>query len=334
MLRKILLITLALTVVLAFEPGHEKESYIFGKFQEFLKKENKKYTTVEEYMARFTIFQTNYKKLEAFTLSPDSKAKSYTVGLNKFADMSAHQFKKTYRNLNIDLIHIIKKKAQALTFMLGNSPASWDWREHSAVGKVKDQGSCGSCWAFSTTSNLEGLYAIKNGKQISLSEQQLVDCDKIDSGCNGGLMENAYNYIQKAGGIQLESDYKYTARGSSCKFDQKKVALNITGYTTVSENEEEIKNFLQTTGPLAVALNAEPLQFYSGGIIDSDSSECDPQALDHAVTMVGYGSENGQDFWIIRNSWGSGWGENGYFRMARGQGTCGINTYVVSAKLQ
>jgi cathepsin F len=334
MLRKILLITLALSAVLAFEPGHAKESYVFGKFQEFLKTENKKYSTPEEYFARFAIFQTNYNKLESMTLSPDS-TRTHSVGLNKFADMTAQEFRKTYRNLNVELVNVIKAKAEALTFMIDESvPASWDWREHAAVGAVKDQGQCGSCWAFSTVGNLEGLYAIKNKKQLSFSEQQLVDCDKIDSGCNGGLMENAYKYIQQAGGLELSSEYKYTARGSSCKFDKKKSAVNVTGYTTVGQDEEEIKAFLQTTGPLAIALNAEPLQFYNGGIVDSDASECDPSALDHGVTLVGYGSENGQDFWIVRNSWGSGWGENGYFRMARGKGTCGINTYVVSAKLQ
>jgi cathepsin F len=256
--------------------------------------------------------------------------------MNKFADMSAAEFKKTYRNLNINMVDVIKRNAEEVHIMMidDSLPTSWDWREHGAVGKVKDQGQCGSCWAFSTVGNLEGLYAIKNKTQKSFSEQQLVDCDKIDSGCNGGLMENAYKYIQQAGGLELEADYKYTARGQSCKFDKKKSAVNVTGFETVGTDEERIKSYLQSTGPLAVALNAEPLQFYSGGIIDMDESECDPSALDHGVTLVGYGTEDGKDFWIVRNSWGAGWGEQGYFRMARGKGTCGINTYVVSAKLQ
>jgi len=335
MLRKLLFLTLAITFVLAFEPGHEKESYIFSKFQEFLKKENKRYTTIEEYMARFNIFKANYMRLEAMTLSPDSKAKTYSVGINKFFDMTPQEFRRTYLNLDIKVVDKIKARSQGLTFSENSAPASHDWRDHGAVGPVKDQGSCGSCWAFSTVGNLEGLNYLKNNKFVQYSEQQLVDCDKIDSGCNGGLMENAYTYLQKAGGIETSADYRYTGRGQSCKFDKTKAALQVSGFVFAkSEDEEEIKEFLFTTGPLAIALNADPLQFYNGGVIDADASECDPQGLNHGVTLVGYGSENGQDYWIVKNSWGTGWGENGYFRMARGRGTCGINTYVVSATLQ
>jgi len=227
---------------------------------------------------------------------------------------------------------------QAKTFTtleVSDAPASHDWREKGADLGVKDQGQCGSCWAFSTVGNLEGLNFIKNKSKDTFSEQQLVDCDKDeDQGCNGGLMENAFEYMLKAGGLQKDSDYKYTARDGKCKFDKKKVAVQIKSWEAVSEDEEQIKTYLFNVGPLAVALNADPLQWYTGGIIDEDESSCDPQALDHGVTLVGYGTEKGQDFWIVKNSWGKSWGEKGFFRMARGKGICGINTHVVSATLK
>jgi len=148
-------------------------------------------------------------------------------------------------------------------------------------------------------------------------------------------MENAFDYIKTAGGIEKQADYKYTGRDGSCKFSKSKAALQVTGHVSPSsQDENEIKSFLYSTGPLAIALNADPLQFYNGGIIDMSADECDPQGLNHGVTLVGYGSENGSDYWIVKNSWGSSWGEDGYFRIARGKGTCGVNTYVVSATLQ
>ncbi len=331
MLRKFLILSLVLTVVLSFEPNHEKESYIFARFQEFLKKENKKYSTAEEYLARFKIFESNYLKLESFSINVDRK---HSVGINKFADMTPQEFRRTYLNLNIKLVDVLKAQSEQLTFA-EEAPEAHDWRSTGAVGPVKDQGSCGSCWAFSTVGNLEGLNYLKTKQFVQYSEQQLVDCDKNDSGCNGGLMENAYDYLISAGGIEKQADYKYTGRDGSCKFVKTKAALQVVGHVSAaSQDENEVKSFLYSTGPLAIALNADPLQFYNGGIIDADANDCDPQGLNHGVTLVGYGSENGTDYWIVKNSWGSGWGEDGYFRMARGKGTCGINTYVVSAKLQ
>jgi len=333
MFRKILIIALAITAIFAhFEHVHEKDSYIFSRFQEFLKKENKKYSSVEEYMARFKIFKSNYLKMESFTVDSE---KSYSVGINKFADMTAQEFRRSYLNLDIKVVDTLKSKSEGLTFTT-DAPAEWDWRKEGAVGPVKNQGMCGSCWAFSTVGNIEGLYYIKNKSFVQFAEQQLVDCDKDkDQGCNGGLMENAFKYIESAGGLEKSSDYKYTGRDGTCKFATTKAAVQVSSYVFAkSQDEEDIKNFLYSTGPLAIALNADTLQFYDGGIIDADASECDPQGINHGVTLVGYGSENGKDFWIVKNSWGANWGEQGFFRMARGKGTCGVNSYVVSAVLQ
>lgn len=329
-----LLIILAIGLALCYEPGHSKESYIFNKFQQFIETHNKRYTTMEEYMERFKIFKNNYERIEAMQISPENKS-TFNLGITKFSDMTQQEFRNTYLNLKISLKDIIKGKSNLSFLEQNDAPESYDWRDHGAVGPVKDQGSCGSCWAFSSVVNLEGLNYIKNKNFIQLSEQQLVDCDKVDEGCNGGLMENAFQYLKENGGIELSKDYPYKGYKQKCKFDKSKSAMKVTGFHFApSEDEEVIKQMLYTTGPLAVALNADVLQYYNDGIIDYDANDCDPQGLNHGVAIVGYGSKNGNDYWIVKNSWGKSWGEKGYFRIARGKGTCGINTHVVTAELE
>jgi cathepsin F len=325
-----LLITIALVCLVAAD----KETYIWQQFQKFLKENNKEYPTIGEYFARFMTFKENYEKIESMTLDPDSGI-SHRLGVTKYMDMTPEEFKRVYLTLKISPSNLTNLDHQFLSYRADAAPDALDWREKGAVGKVKDQGSCGSCWAFSTVGNLEGLHAIKTGQMVQYSEQQLVDCDKVDEGCNGGLMENAFNYLKEAGGIELGTDYPYHARGEKCQFNKDKVVLKVTGDVVKNEMDEgEMKEMLFSTGPLAIALNADTLQFYDGGVIDASTDDCDPQGLNHGVTLVGYGSENGKDFWIVKNSWGTNWGEKGYFRMTRGKGTCGINRYVSTATIE
>jgi len=145
----------------------------------------------------------------------------------------------------------------------------------------------------------------------SLSEQQLVDCDKVDAGCNGGLPSNAYEYIMQAGGIESESSYPYTAMDGSCKVDQSKFVAKVSNWTAVSKDEDQIAAFLVEHGPLSIGINAEWMQFYMGGV--SDPLFCSPSRLDHGVLITGYGTHNGKPYWSIKNSWGDGWGEKGYY---------------------
>jgi len=175
----------------------------------------------------------------------------------------------------------------------------------------------------------------KNGKIVQFSEQELTSCDTIDSGCNGGLMENAFNWLASNGGLATQESYPYTSgSGSSGKCKKFTGVVQVVSNRFVATEEAQIKEELFATGPLSVAINAESsLMSYTGGIIDMDASECDPSALDHGVTIVGYGTENKTDYWIVKNSWGQ-WGEDGYFRMARGKKTCGINTHVVTATIK
>ena len=311
----------------------ELDSLIFQQFQKFIKKYNKKYESVNEYLARFEVFKSN-----VMTSLKESN-ESYQTGITKFSDLTHQEFAKTYLNLNYDAMAMAN--FEPVTVKVSNAaPTSYDWRNYGRVSAVKDQGSCGSCWAFSTVANLEGLYAAKKGTIKTFSEQMLVDCDTSDSGCNGGLMEYAFTWLKKNGGIMYDSDYAYKGTKSTCKSNASKYAdFTVTGYKKLGSSystwscvdEDQIKEFLYETGPLAIALNADPLQTYSSGILDLTSTKCPSSGINHAVTLVGYGATSSMDYWIVKNSWGKSWGESGYFRIRRGNGTCGVNCYITTA---
>ena len=329
---KVLILALAITASVCTELRGNQDQ-IFKAFNEFIVKYEKTYNSQAEFNARLAIFTKNFNRLHNYK---GTRKSTHSVGVTKFFDMSPQEFKNTYLNLKTSVLSQVLSEATVVNVEKEPLQASVDWRTKGAVYAVKDQGQCGSCWAFSTAANIEGQNFIKHKTLIPLAEQQLVDCDHNgDQGCNGGLMENAFAYLKSAGGIMGQADYKYTAREGTCRFKKTSVKVVVTGFVKPSSDDETaLATFLGKTGPLAVALNAEPLQYYDGGIFNPDESECDPQGIDHAVTMVGYGSENGQDFWIVKNSWGASWGEQGYFRIARGTGACGINTMASSATIQ
>jgi len=301
-------------------------------WQEFKAKYNKKYVDKHDDARRFAAFTQNLIKIAALNSDEGDTAK---YAINKFADLSEQEFADFYLSKKGfgDISHLpISNQINPV-----DPPSSWDWRTKGAVTGVKDQGQCGSCWAFSTTGNVEGIYFLKTGKLVSLSEQNLVDCyhecdpdspSDCDEGCNGGLMWNAFNYIIKHS-IDTEDSYKYTARDGTCKQGKGVSGANITSWERVATDEVQIASYLTTHAPISIGINANPLQFYSSGILDPKS--CDPKALDHGVLIVGYGNASGKDFWIVKNSWGKSWGEQGYFRIARGKGTCGLNTMCCSS---
>ena len=303
----------------------EMDTMLHNQFQKFIKKYNKKYSSVNEYLARFEVFKMNVMNLY-------KESQKYKTGITKFSDLTQQEFAKIYLNLNYDAMAVANFNPAHPSFS-NAAPDSFDWRDKGLVTPVRDQGMCGSCWAFSTVANLEGLYYKLKGVAVDLSEQILVDCDTYDSACNGGLMEYAFQWI-KENGMETEEDYPYTGYKGSCKADPSKyIDMKVTGWKKLGSStstwspvdEEEIKEFLYETGPLAIALNANPLQTYSGGILDKTSSQCPVSGINHAVTLVGYGAESGVDYWIVKNSWGANWGENGYFRILRGTNECGID---------
>ena len=309
------------------------DSLIFQQFQKFIKKYQKKYTSIDEFLARYEVFRRNV--MATFT----EENSLYQTGITKFSDLTKQEFAKIYLNLNYDAMAMANFDP-TIVKVSNAAPAAYDWRDYGRVSPVKDQGSCGSCWAFSTVANLEGLYYANKGVMKTFSEQMLVDCDTSDSGCNGGLMEYAFTWLKKNGGIMTDTDYPYKGVKSTCRSDKSKyVDMTITGYkklgsswsTWSAVDEDEVKEFLYETGPLAIALNADPLQTYSSGILDVTSTKCPTSGINHAVTLVGYGTENNVAYWIVKNSWGTSWGEKGYFRIRRGNGTCGINCYITTA---
>ena len=290
---------------------------------------------MNEFLARFEVFKKNAMQLF------QEKGYSHKTGITKFSDLTKQEFAKTYLNLNYDAFAYVNFQP---TFAKNKNaaPDYWNWAEKGCVGTIKDQGSCGSCWAFATMGNLECLYNKYKGLCKTFSEQMMVDCDTKDSGCNGGLMQYAFSWLVSNGGIMTDVDYPYVGKKQTCKSDATKyVDMKITGYKKLGSSastwspvdEEEVKEFLYETCALAVALNANPLQTYTGGILDVTSTECPSSGINHAVLLVGYGTDEttGKTYWIVKNSWGKSWGESGFFRIKRGSGTCGINCYITTA---
>jgi len=319
------------------------DAEIFAQFQHFTTTFSKTYTTIEETKERFEIFKENYNNMQKHNqLNALKKYETSEMGITQFSDLTPEEFRRTYLNLNISTLNRIKamhsEKKITIKNTKGAAPDSYDWREQGAVSAVKNQGQCGSCWAFSAIGNIEAQYQIKTKKSALFSEQQLVDCDKVDQGCNGGLMDQAFEYLETTG-VMNSADYSYSGRGQTCRFDQGKVAAKVTGYKFANGkdnivDENDLKQMLYENGPFAIAINANPLQFYFGGILNPWSFLCNPKGLNHGVLLVGYGVEGSKPYWIIKNSWGSSWGEKGYFRIIAGKGACGVNTFVVSADVE
>jgi C1A family cysteine protease len=266
-----------------------------GKFQ-------KKYASKDQDY-RMSVFYSNYQRIQKHM---SNTKRTYDMDFNGFMDLTTAEFKKFYNGF---ATKTTRKEAP----VVGELAASVDWRTKGAVTPIKDQGQCGSCWAFSTTGAIEGFHFLKTGTLTSYSEQQLVDCSTSygNQGCNGGLMDQAFQFIE-ASGITTESAYPYLAYDESC---QKATGeYKISAYADVPQGDANALVTAVNGRPVAVAVDAENWQFYSGGVF----SDCSDN-LDHGVLLVGYDSTA----LIVKNSWGTSWGENGYIRLAKGN-TCGI----------
>jgi cathepsin L len=290
----------------------------------------KQYASAEEETSRRSIFEDNVALIRNHNLEADIGLHTYTLGLNKFADMTNEEFNKQMNGLDLSLKvnggdrHTYRAPANVQV------PDEVDWRPKGYVTPVKDQGQCGSCWAFSATGSLEGQHFAKTKDLVSLSEQNLVDCSQAygNMGCNGGLMDSAFRYIKANNGIDLEAAYPYEARTLTCRFDATKVGATDTGMVDVaSQDEAALKSAIATVGPVSVAIDAahSSFQLYRSGVYNEPA--CSPTQLDHGVLAVGYGSQGGQDYYIVKNSWGTSWGNEGYILMSRNKSNqCGIAT--------
>jgi C1A family cysteine protease len=306
-------------------------------FKKFIKNHDRDYESNDEYRERYKIFKSNMKKVQ-FLRETERGTGAY--GATQFADLTPEEFKQKHLGLDTSLKSggnvgdALLPPADIPNVIL---PPEFDWRHYNVVTPVKNQGSCGSCWAFSVTGNVEGQWAIRRGKLLELSEQELVDCDDLDNGCNGGLPENAYKAIQELGGLESEDDYVYDGIDEKCHFNKSLVIATVTGAVEISKNETEMAQWLMKNGPVSIGINANAMQFYMGGISHPWKFLCSKSNLDHGVLIVGFGIHHypvfkkTMPFWIVKNSWGPEWGEQGYYRVFRGDGTCGVNEMVTSA---
>ncbi|CAI0437875.1 unnamed protein product [Linum tenue] len=307
-------------------------------FSLFKTKFGKSYVSQAEHDYRFKVFKSNLRRAARHQLLDPSASH----GVTRFSDLTPREFRRQF--LGLRKLRFPSDANKAPILPTSNLPEDFDWREKGAVTPVKNQGSCGSCWSFSTTGALEGAHYLATGELVSLSEQQLVDCDHecdpeeqgaCDAGCGGGLMNSAFEYTLKAGGLMREQDYPYSGTdGSTCKFDKSKIAAKVANFSVISTDEEQIAANLVQSGPLAVAINAVYMQTYIGGV--SCPYICSKR-LDHGVLLVGYGAAGyapirmkEKPYWIIKNSWGENWGENGFYKICKGKNVCGVDSMVSS----
>jgi len=317
-MRVLAIALLGLTLASASVFKEEEYQMLFGKW---MSQYNKKYSH-DSFFYRYTVFKQNMDKI----FLANKQNHSYTLGMNLFGDMTHEEFKAQklgYKHVERPFARKVLTKPITSTIA---APTAVDWCAKGACTPVKNQGQCGSCWAFSTTGSVEGLTFIKTNSLPNLSEQELVDCGGStgNQGCNGGLMDYAFEWIIQNKGITDETSYPYKAQDGTCKKSGKKNVATISGYTDVPANNEAQLLSAVAVQPVSVAIEADQacFQFYSGGVLDDAS--CGTQ-LDHGVLAVGYGTDSNKKYWKVKNSWGASWGEKGFIRMIRDKNQCGIS---------
>ncbi|XP_053386830.1 procathepsin L-like isoform X3 [Mercenaria mercenaria] len=280
---------------------------------------------------RRQIWESNIKYIELHNLEADRGLHTYTLGMNKYGDMTIDEFVSVMNGYKQnETIGDCSKYNPPMNVDLSSLPETVDWRTKGYVTGVKDQGQCGSCWAFSATGSIEGQNFKKTGKLVSLSEKNLMDCSgpEGNKGCQGGNVDRAFAYVIKNKGIDTEKSYPYKPKDGQCMFKRQSVGATMRSCRDIkSGSEDNLKSAVATVGPVSVSIDAshKSFQLYRSGVYNERL--CSSTKLDHAVLAVGYGKEKTDDYWLVKNSWGMSWGQKGYIMMSRNKrNQCGIAT--------
>ncbi|XP_038633549.1 procathepsin L-like isoform X2 [Scyliorhinus canicula] len=327
--------------ILVVASGHTFDSKLDEDWKSW-KSQNEKQYTEEEETYRRKIWEDTVRYIEQHNLEYSMGKHTFTVGMNQFGDLTTKEFNE---RMNRFLPTEADNRAEEFETDEfdedeesdddeegGDNVTSVlvDWRVKGYVTPVKDEGRCGSCWAFSTTGAIEGQLFHATKKLIPLSEQNLVDCSGIygNNGCAGGSMTNAFEYVMRNEGINTAADYPYTATDGKCNFSNKKRVATIRHYIRVRRSSKHLKEAVRRIGPIAVAIDSSGIRFqlYKDGIYANPN--CNNYEPNHEALVVGYGRERRSKYWLVKNSWGTGWGEKGYIKMVKGvKRDCGITRY-------
>jgi len=298
-------------------------SNIHPEFLEYVAKYNKAYHNDAEFLKRMEIYRENMALAAVWNHKGTAR-----FGATEFADMTPQEFAEQRLMTSLPPY----ERPEELVLPRVEAPTSFDWRKTpNAVSAVKNQGQCGSCWAFSATENVESVNGIKSGNLPILAPQQVVDCDKEWYGCSGGWPYGAFKYLAGFGGQDSEASYPYTAADGDCNANTANIIGKIDGYNSISTDEKQIQESLATVAPLSICVDASQWYLYQGGVITSD--QCG-NSIDHCVQLVGYDATANPQYWIVRNSWGTSWGENGYLRLQMFKDTCAMADAVTTAYIK
>jgi len=330
MLKVTLALVCLLVVAVSASTQVPEESRLL--FSNWAREHGRSYSSQAEAEKRLQIFHNNLQFINQHNQLAAQGLKSYTVGANRFADLTVEEYRAQYLTYRPSLKNNGNRTANIFVpdATVGANPTTVDWRQKNAVTPVKDQGQCGSCWSFSSTGSMEGVHAIATGSLVSLSEQNLIDCVKGGSyTCDtGGEMQDAFQYVIDNGGIDTEDSYPYcTCSGNQCNYNAANSAATFSSFKVVAQGSESDLETAAAGRPVSVAIDAsqQSFQLYTSGVYYEPA--CSSTQLDHGVLVAGYGVDNSKDYWLVKNSWSASWGMSGYIMMSRNRNNnCGIAT--------